>query len=403
MNGGTLSAAEWNEVPSELQNVIAALGLGFSSGDLNQLGKGIVGYASAGHFYSESGVANAYVASAIGGKQGLHALSANTDGAVVRFRPSANNTGASTINVNGLGVKAIVRESLAALSANDITTTRDAWLRYRFAGDHFVLQDFALSAGAAPEVARGFIDGYITSRDAGDPIKDVLIGAGVARNSTDTVTMRRASSLVKQIDANFAVGTNAGGFPNSLVLTANTWYHVFIIRRTSDGLIDAGFDTSLIAANLLAAAVGFAEFRRIGAVRVDASSNILAFFQEGNEFWWADGGFQMTAGTGTAAEESITLTHVPPGLRVNARVAINFHTPTGAGVNRYTYGPGDGTLGAVTSGQFDVETEGDGRSNAVEAEVRTSTAQIIKVRSETASADVINVRVKGWRDPRGSE
>ncbi len=130
ITGGSLTAPEWNEIPSELQNIIEDLGLVLSSGDLNQLGKAIVDYASAGTFYSETGVADAYVATIIGAKQGLHALSAVTDGAIVRFRPGNVNTGASTLNVNSLGVKDVVRENGDVLSVGDLDTTRDTAVRW---------------------------------------------------------------------------------------------------------------------------------------------------------------------------------------------------------------------------------------------------------------------------------
>ena len=39
--GGNLPAIEWNQVPSEIQNVIENLGISLSNGDLNQLGKAI--------------------------------------------------------------------------------------------------------------------------------------------------------------------------------------------------------------------------------------------------------------------------------------------------------------------------------------------------------------------------
>ncbi len=144
ITGGFLTALEWNEVPSEIQNVIEALGLVLSSGDLNQLGKAIVGYASAGTFYSETGIANAYVATIIGTKQGLHALSAVTDGAIVRFRPGNVNTGASTLNVNSLGVKDIVRENGDVLSAGDLDITRDIAVRWDQTADDWRVFNSAL-------------------------------------------------------------------------------------------------------------------------------------------------------------------------------------------------------------------------------------------------------------------
>lgn len=104
VTGGTLTAAEWNEVPSEIQNVIEGLGITLSSGNLNQLGEAIAGYVANGTFYIDSGVANAYVLTQIGSKQ---ALTSYTDGATFEFEASNPNTGAATVNVAGLGIKNI--------------------------------------------------------------------------------------------------------------------------------------------------------------------------------------------------------------------------------------------------------------------------------------------------------
>ena len=55
LTGQSLTAAEWNQMPSELQNIITAFGQGLSSIDLNQLGKSIAGYAANGNFFTDSG------------------------------------------------------------------------------------------------------------------------------------------------------------------------------------------------------------------------------------------------------------------------------------------------------------------------------------------------------------
>jgi len=102
--GSTLLAIEWNDLPSELQNIIEALGITLSSSDLNQLGKAIAGYVANGLFYSDSGAANAYVLSVIGSKQ---SVTGYTDGMVVTFVAGNTNTAASTVNVASLGVKNI--------------------------------------------------------------------------------------------------------------------------------------------------------------------------------------------------------------------------------------------------------------------------------------------------------
>lgn len=142
--GSQLTATEWNQVPQEMQNIITDLGLSLSSGDLDQLGKAIAGFLASGDFYSESGGADAYVVSPIGSKQGPASL---LDGMTVRFRPGNVNTGASTINVNSLGVKAIKREDGTDVGAGDLGTTRDAWLRYD--GTDFLLSNWTGSGDLA--------------------------------------------------------------------------------------------------------------------------------------------------------------------------------------------------------------------------------------------------------------
>lgn len=136
ITGGTLTAAEWNQVPSEIQNVIEGLGITLSSGDVNQLGKAIAGYVANGAFYTDSGAANAYVLSVVGSKQ---APTAYTDGMKIRFHAGNNNTGASTVNVASLGVKNIKTPDGGNPSAGDIPTTRitEAW--YDSSAGYFVL------------------------------------------------------------------------------------------------------------------------------------------------------------------------------------------------------------------------------------------------------------------------
>ncbi len=104
ITGSTLTAAEWDELAKELENIIENLGQVLSGGDLNQLGKAIAGYVANGEFYTDSGSATAYVLTVIGLKQTAPAY---TDGFRAVFRADNTNTGASTVNVASLGVKNI--------------------------------------------------------------------------------------------------------------------------------------------------------------------------------------------------------------------------------------------------------------------------------------------------------
>ena len=117
ITGGTLPAAEWNEVPSELQNVIEKTGQTLSALDLDQLGKAIAVYASGADFYVDSGAVNAYVLSGVGSKQTPPAY---FNGMKIRFIPTSTNTGASTVNVATLGAKALKRADGTDLLTTDL-------------------------------------------------------------------------------------------------------------------------------------------------------------------------------------------------------------------------------------------------------------------------------------------
>jgi len=111
VTSGSLTATEWNEVPSELQNIITDWGQTLSSADLNQLAKGVAAYAAASTFYTGGGFVNAYIATPI---TGIQSPPNYFDGMIVKFRVTVNNTTGSTVNVNGLGVKTILRENAEA-------------------------------------------------------------------------------------------------------------------------------------------------------------------------------------------------------------------------------------------------------------------------------------------------
>jgi hypothetical protein len=75
-------------------------------------------------FAVDTGAADAYLVAL------THTPGAYADGMVVNMRPTNTNTGASTINVNSLGVKSIRHASSAALSAGDIVTGAPLTLIY---------------------------------------------------------------------------------------------------------------------------------------------------------------------------------------------------------------------------------------------------------------------------------
>lgn len=102
--GGSLTAAEWNQLPSEVQNVIESTGQTLSGNDVKQLAKAIAMYAANGQYYSDEGEANSYVLVPTGNRVSPPMYQ---DGGTFEFIAANPNTGACTVAVGGLSAKNI--------------------------------------------------------------------------------------------------------------------------------------------------------------------------------------------------------------------------------------------------------------------------------------------------------
>ena len=195
ITGGTLTADEWNEIPSEIQNVIEALGITLSGADLGQLNKAIAGYASHGDYYTESGVADAYVLAPTVSKT---VPPSYTAGFRVRFIAGNVNTGSSTINVGGLGVK-----SIKDLSGND----PDAGA---INGSMILVYDGTNFVTSGPGISNIsnliFTSGGSYTKPAGLRFVEVIsVGAGGAGGGANTV------------NDSFGGGGGGGGLASSII------------------------------------------------------------------------------------------------------------------------------------------------------------------------------------------
>jgi len=242
---------------------------------------------------------------------------------------------------------------------------------------------------AARGFGRGYIDGLITANGT-DADHDIDIAAGECRDSTNTYNMILGSTLTKQIDASWASGNNAGGLFSGSVGNS-TWYHVFLIRR-DDGTIDAGFDTSVSAANRPA---GYSTYRRIGSVLTNSSANIIAFTQNGDQFLWnsytTDKSGAFTAGAWTAYTAS-----VPTGVVVDAIVKFDLQataiTAEHAGISDYGFDNWRVCGRAPVLGEWCFATT---------ATCRTNTSAQLKYYATGGNS--FSLFCMGWIDPRGRD
>lgn len=139
---------------------------------------------------------------------------------------------------------------------------------------------------------RGYIDGLQMSRSTGVNYK-VLIANGACRDSSNTTNILVVPpSLGKTLEIPWESGNDKAGIPSATGLAASTWYHYFVIKHTN-GTVDAGYDTSLTAANLLAAS-GYTYYRRIGSVYCESVSaspdygTVTDFEQIGDTIIWKE-------------------------------------------------------------------------------------------------------------------
>ena len=161
---GQLSAAEFNNLATELENSVLRSGQALISGSTTQLATSLFLHGVKSESFQDSGLADAYVVTPVSGAAGvlLPADYANLDGAVITFQASNTNTGASTLNFGQttgtlLGTKAIRTQADVAIPANAIASGQTVQLKYNSAfnagAGAWILLPWAFSALGAHGIA----------------------------------------------------------------------------------------------------------------------------------------------------------------------------------------------------------------------------------------------------------
>lgn len=262
---------------------------------------------------------------------------------------------------------------------------------------------FLTSDGTDPSwtTVPGLLWGLTLTNDGSDATNDLDIAVGSAADATNADTLTLASALVKQTDVAWAVGTNAGGLDTGAV--GNSTYHVWLIKRTDTGVVDALFSLSATAPTMPAS---YTLKRRIGSI-VRAGGAIKLFVQDGDKFVWKVPVTDVTAANPGTSAVTRTLT-VPTGIRVEAIVNV-----AGAGTGS-AGGPGaifvsDLSItdtGASINVFSIVGTDAAASASYTGATVRCFTNTSAQVRSRLGSSDAtttLYMNTEGWIDRRGRD
>jgi hypothetical protein len=243
----------------------------------------------------------------------------------------------------------------------------------------------ALSRDDVP-LPRGWIDGLTLALNA--TANKLDIAAGGCRDSTDAYNLALAGTFTKSLAANWAAGTGNGGLDTGSE-AANTWYHVFLIRKSSDGTTDALFSLSATAPSM---PTGYDLKRRIGSIYTGASGpSITKFKQRGDSFLWADTNvfFDINTTVGTTAL-LFTLT-VPTGVQVDALLRSCF----GNSVVLLSSPDEADNVPDATNFTFDGSFQGF-------VQIRTNTSAQVRARAN-GSARSVQAATFGWIDSRGKD
>lgn len=394
LSQSTSGSESVNKLDNMIRNLAAILARGY--GDTG--GTGIVG-----------GSANAITLTSNSTYQALES------GLQIAFKAGAANTGATTLNLDGLGVKKVRRRGDSALSAGDIAANGRYLLQYDAAYDTaagaWVLMnpeipantyqpydaDLVAVADTGVSAFSGLLYGLTLSNNGTDATNDIDIAAGIAIDSTNAKFLKLASGLTKRLDAAWAVGTNQGGLDTGSI--ANTTYHMWLIMRSDTGVVDVLFSTSASSPTMPA---NYDYKRRIGSI-LRASAAITAFKQSGDQFTLGvPVNVVNSTNPGTSA---VTVTAVAPlGITPLAILTIIVADSVASSANSVIVSaltqPDTAPTDTVFTFRLPNNTDTAGISSIYNVELNTSAQSRYRLQSSDAGI-IVRINSLGWIDTRG--
>ena len=261
----------------------------------------------------------------------------------------------------------------------------------------------AIEGFASSSLPLGYFSGFTLSNNGGAPTTTVDTDPGTARSSDNTVdiTLVSAISGVLQSSGAWAAGTGQNKLDTGAKANSTT-YHVFAIRKTSDGTGDILFSLSPTAPTMPS---GYAGFRRVGRIATDGSGNIRAFKDRGNGYFdWVAPMVDALVVSIASGSTNVILTGMD-GAPVRARVQAFISADAGAIKLTATDVPNITTgaaTGAWTGGHVAQAGGGSGNeTGASEFEVSTDTSGQVIARYYSGTGNAgYKIITFGWQEIR---
>lgn len=258
--------------------------------------------------------------------------------------------------------------------------------------------DAAIASLSGVSIPVGHLSGLTLANNASDATNDIDIAPGSVWAANGSLVL--SSALTKRLDAAWAVGSNQGGLDSGS--PSNTTYHVYLIKRSDTGVVDALFSTSASSPTM---PTNYDMKWRIGSI-IRKSNAIVGFIQDGDLFQLksmvADLGI-TDPGT-SAVLRDLT---VPAGIAVEALIAAGSYNANSQVHGFYFSDPATDDIApsAYQAAQLSyLGGNAGGFSNgaSVELRVRTNTSAQIRTRASHSSVAVyFFIHTRGWVDRRG--
>lgn len=299
------------------------------------------------------------------------------------FRITFKNTGtANSVIISAVSAQTIDGETTYTLEDQyeGVTLVSD--------GANWLISESARLSPPPSDYPPGHLYGLKLSNGS-DTTNDIQFAAGKCRDQADTYNLNVSSALVKQLDASWVAGTNVGG-RSSAGLSDGTW-HCFVIGKV-DGTTDCFFHSALDPSAVLPS--GYTLYRRVGSV-IRASSSIIQFLQEGDEFLLKSSATEIgNTAPGNTTRNTLTLSGVPGDIVVTAIISYN----CGTNGTAYVSSPDQADEAPSSSGPPSNAGSPTG-GTATTLRVRTNTSRQICYR--LSSNGPLSIATLGFVDGRG--
>lgn len=240
----------------------------------------------------------------------------------------------------------------------------------------------------------------LTISNGTDTVNDINIAAGVGADSAQASYLKLTSVLTKQSDVAWAVGTNQGGLDTGTV--GNGTYHIWLIRRSDTGVVDALFSLSASAPTM---PTNYDQKCRIGSI-VRAGGTILQFTQYGDWFWLSTPVLDINStNPGTSAVTRV-MSSIPTGFKFGGMFMVRSDTSASGPVRLYLSSLDLSNIAPSTTAAPLANISGNSAYSGTVGPliVWTDTSSQIRSRVDFSDANVIiRISTLGWIDNRGRD